>query len=154
MQFWMLFRGVRVTGMRAFLKPMRMRARLWRCVFCWWLNLEVTWKSWEFLGFLDGALDAIAWRSMYSNWGYARIMLAESLRNTGGIEVSRQPLSWIVSSSMTSACLWFNSRVIFLRAEPMMNDGGGKMKSRVCPVLTLFFSCVEFFFPERPNALD
>ena len=54
---------------------------------------------------------------------------------------------------MTSACLWFNSHVIFLRAEPIMNERGGKMKSRVCPVLTLF-SCVEFFFPERPNALD
>ena len=80
-------------------------------------------------------------------------MLAESLRNTGGIEVSRQPLLWIVSSSMTSACFWFNSHMIFLRAEPIMNERGGKMKSRVCPVLTLF-SCAEFFFPERLNALD
>ena len=80
-------------------------------------------------------------------------MLAESLRNTGGIEVSRQPLSWIVSSSMTSVCLWFNSHVIFLRAKPIINERGGKMKSRVCPVLTLF-SCVEFFFPERPSTLD
>ena len=40
MQFWMLIRGVRVTGMRAFLKPMRMRARLWGCVFWWWLNMK------------------------------------------------------------------------------------------------------------------
>ena len=150
MQFWMLFRGVRVTGMRAFLKPMRMRARLWRCVFCWWLNMEVTWQSWEFLGFLDGALDAIAWRCMYPNWGYSNYACWVTQKHFfGGIEVSRQPLSWIVSSSMTSVCLWLNSHVIFLRAKPIMNERGGKWRAafvlfwRFFPVWSSFFQNVQ-----------